>query len=231
MFLKMTTDKYRLKTLILAILIIPMSGCMVMPERGTYVEQEKLSSLKENETTRTEVIELVGKPDHILPGIDDRGQIFVYDYMKMKMGTLGMNEGGKRQTVSLFIDDEDVLRKITVSDKPFQISTHKNWIDQEKLSALKEDGMTRAEVIDLLGKPDYIGPGASGRGEIFTYDCKKPERNLGDILAFLVIGPVLYQEQRGEQQTVKLFIDDTGILRKITINEKPYKFKSGILAK
>lgn len=231
MFLKVINEKSQLKVLILAIVTLPMSSCTVMPGRGTYIDQKQLSTLKENESTGVEVIELLGKPDYIKPGVDDKGQIFVYDYMKMKMGTLGMNEGGKRQTVSLFIDDEDVLRKITVSDKPLQISTHKNWIEQEKLSALKEDGTTRAEVLELLGKPDAISPGAGGRGEIFTYDCLKLKWTLSDTLMFVAIGPVLYQEHRGEQQTVNLFIDDTGILKKITVNERPYKIKSGILAK
>ena len=231
MFLKMINGKCRLKVLIFAIVMVPMSGCTVMPGRGTYIEQERLSSLKENETTGVEVIELLGKPSRINPGIGDRGQIFVYDYMKTKAGMAWMNEGGKRQIVSLFIDDKDVLRKITVSDKPLQFSTYKNWIEPEKLSALKEDGTTRAEVIELLGKPDAISPGAGGRGEIFTYDCRKPERRLSDTLMFVAIGPVLYQEHRGEDQTVNLFIDDTGILKKITVNERPYKIKSGILAK
>ena len=213
----MITDKCRLKTLILGIVLVPMSGCMVMvmPGRGKYIEQEKLSLLKENETTGTEVIELLGKPDYINPGVDDRGQIFVYHYIKMKIGTLGMKEWGKRQTVGLFIDDTDVLRKITVSDKPLQISISKNWIKQEKLSALKEDGMTTAEVIELLGKPNEISPGAGGRGEIFTYDRLKPAKT--EFVDILMYG-VFYRKQ--EQQTVNLFIDDTGILRKITVSEK-----------
>lgn len=217
MFLKMITDKCRLKTLILAILIVPMSGCMVMSGRGKYIEQEKLSLLKENETTGTEVIELLGKPSRINPGIGDRGRVFVYDYEKTKIVILPPNEGGERQTVNLFVDDEDILRKITVSDKPLQISISKNWIKQEELSAFKEDEMTKAEVIELLGKPNEISPGAGGRGEIFTYDYLKPAKT--EFIDILMYG-VFYRKQ--EQQTVNLFIDDTGILRKITVNEKPY---------
>ncbi|GAG45053.1 unnamed protein product, partial [marine sediment metagenome] len=121
MFLKMINGKYRLKILILAIVIMPMSGCMVTQGRGKYIEQEKLFLLKENETTETEVIELLGKPSRINSGIGDRGRIFVYDYEKTQITMLPPNEGGKRQTVSLFIDDTDVLRKITISDKPWQI--------------------------------------------------------------------------------------------------------------
>ena len=193
----MINEKSQLKVLILAIVTLPMSSCMVMQGHGTYIDQKQLSTLKENESTGAVVIELLGKPSRINPGIGDRGQVFVYDYIETQITMFPPNEGGEHQTVSLFIDDENVLRKITVSDKPLQISTHKNWIEQEKLSALKEDGTTRAEVLELLGKPDAISPGAGGRGEIFTYDCRKPVKSeFSDILMY----GVLYQKQ--EQQTI-----------------------------
>ena len=47
MFLKMTNGKCWLKTLILAIVIMSMSGCMVTQGRGKYIKQERLSLLKE----------------------------------------------------------------------------------------------------------------------------------------------------------------------------------------
>ncbi len=228
----MITDKCRLKILILAIVMVPMSGCMVMPGRGTYIKQERLSSLKEDETTKSEVIELLGDPEYIMPGVDGKGEIFVYDHMKTKMLMVWSKEGGERQTVSLFIDDTGILRKTTVSDKPLQW-WGKNFIETEKLSTLKEGETTGAEVIELLGKPDAIIPGAEGRGEIFSYDCIKMKSTLLDEAVFLAapIASLVYHEDKGRQQTVNLFIDDTGILRKIAVNDRPYKLKSGILAK
>lgn len=81
---------------------------------GRYIEQEKLSLLRVNETTKDEVIKLLGKPEDIMPGADGKGEILTYRYMRWEMFSSADYE---RQRISLFIDDADILRKITVSEK------------------------------------------------------------------------------------------------------------------
>ncbi len=81
---------------------------------GRYIEQERLSLLRENETTKDEVIKLLGKPEDIMPGADGKGEIFTYRYTRWEMFSSADYE---RQRISLFIDDADILRKITVSEK------------------------------------------------------------------------------------------------------------------
>lgn len=81
---------------------------------GRYIEQEKLSLLRENETTKNEVIKLLGKPEDIVPGADGKGEIFTYRYMRWEAFSSVNTE---RQKVILFIDDTSILREIAVSEK------------------------------------------------------------------------------------------------------------------
>ena len=104
------TYKITIISLLLAI-VASISGCINLIS-GNYIEEEKLSLLRENQTTRTEVIEIIGKPDYINPGKDGKGEFFSYYYSRE-----GIFTEKKRQTVSLFIDDTGILREITVSEK------------------------------------------------------------------------------------------------------------------
>lgn len=53
--------------------------------------------------------------------------------------------------------------------------------------------------------PEHIMPSADGKGEIFTYRYTQSG---------------MFSSTDNERQKVILFIDDTGILRKITVSEK-----------
>ncbi len=114
-----------LAVLILVSLLISMSGCMTF---GTYVEDEKLALLKENETTRVELLQLLGKPDSIIPGEGGKGEILIYRWQKANVQATDLipilpmlysEHKQKRRAVKLFVDDAGILRKATVDEKPF----------------------------------------------------------------------------------------------------------------
>jgi outer membrane protein assembly factor BamE (lipoprotein component of BamABCDE complex) len=208
---------------------------------GVFISPKKIALLKskENQATKAEVIDLLGKPDWIWPGEEGKGEILGYFRAKSKTsfadnivpiavgggvwaffgGIAGSAVAGaasgvmddkdytsdKEQRINLFIDDEDILRKIAVNDKPIKMrgNTVGDYIEPAKLSLLKENQTTRTEVIELIGKPDYIGPGKEGKGEYFSYYYSREG--------------IFTEEKR---QMISLVIDDTGILREITVSEK-----------
>ncbi|GAF96113.1 unnamed protein product, partial [marine sediment metagenome] len=182
--------------------------------------------LKENETIKVDIIKILGKPDSIVPGVDGRGEIFTYFNTKhhfsgrdvlmytVPITLLAYDEYEYEcQIVNLFIDDTGVLRKVSVNDKPHKYQSgllsdgriQGTYIESSKLRLLKENETTASMIIELLGKPDNIMPGADGKGEIFTYRYTQSG---------------MFSSIDTERQKVILFIDDTGILRKITVSEK-----------
>lgn len=97
---------HKIPTVLLwSFLLMPILGCNYIT--GNYIEHDKLSLLKENQTTKTEIIELIGKPDYIYPGKDGKGEIFIYYYMK---------DTKEKQNIILRIDDAGILQKMTVSE-------------------------------------------------------------------------------------------------------------------
>lgn len=105
--------RYVILVVLICISLVSIYGCNKVIG-GRYIEQERLSLLRENETTKSEVINLLGKPEDIMPGADGKGEIFTYRYTRWEMFSSADYE---RQRISLFIDDADILRKITVSEK------------------------------------------------------------------------------------------------------------------
>ena len=105
--------RYVILVVLICISLVSIYGCNKLIT-GRYIEQEKLSLLRENETTKSEVIELLGRPEDIMPGTDGKGEIFTYRYIRLVVFSPANDE---RQEISLFIDDSDILRKITVSEK------------------------------------------------------------------------------------------------------------------
>lgn len=99
------------------------------------------------------------------------------------------------------------------------------YVEEEKLSLLKENVSTKEEILELIGPPDGLSPGEGGKGQIFAYSYIKSKPS------FMTPLSILYDESEMESHQVSLFIDDTGILRKITVDDRPYKIRTGLLAK
>ena len=200
--------------LLLACLMMPTSGCITAG--SSYVPQEKLSLLKENQTTKPEVIKLLGKPLRTQNEYDGKGEIVTYDYVNTDL----FSSKKDCQTVNLFIDDTGILKKISINERTLlNYNFYTPFIEQEKLALLesKVNQMTKAEVMKLIGNPFDIHPGKGGKGENLTYYYIDPKEH---IVSSDNAGVVTKNMNR---QAVVLFIDDTGILKKVSVCDTPTK--------
>jgi len=174
-----------------------------------YIPQEKLSLLKQNQTTKAEIIKLIGNPFQTTNDTVSNSETLIYDNCKMCF----MSDKMTRQTVNLLIDNAGILKKISVNERIEDFKSYSQFIAKEKLALLKskENQFTKTEVINLIGSPSWTYFGSGGRGEIYMYYHYK----MGS--------------KRLDNQTVCLFIDDAGILKKICVNDKstPVRKKRG----
>ncbi len=106
--------RYAMLVVLICISLVSIYGCNKIIT-GRHIEQERLSLLKENETTKSEVIKLLGKPEYIMPGADGKGEIFTYRHTQWEM--FSSYDDTEKQRIILLIDDADILRKITVFEK------------------------------------------------------------------------------------------------------------------
>ncbi len=235
-------------TLVWISLMMLMSGCSTLNYTTNYIEKGKLSLLKENQTTKAEVIQLIGKPVRTTQRHSEKGEVLVYDYVKAK--NFMFSHEMERQTITLFIDNAGILRKVCVNEGLENMAkTMGVFISLEKISLLKskENQATKEEVIDLLGKPDWIRPGEEGKGEILGYFRAKSKTSFADDIVPIAVGGAVWAFFGGiagsavagaasgvmddkdytsdKEQRINLFIDDEDILRKITVNDKPIKMR------
>jgi outer membrane protein assembly factor BamE (lipoprotein component of BamABCDE complex) len=89
-----------------------ISGCNAII--GEPIDKEKISLLKENQATKSEIIKLLGMPDHDIPGKNGKGEYLIYYYSKSEMASFKDKE---KQTVTLYIDDNNILRNIKIEEK------------------------------------------------------------------------------------------------------------------
>ncbi len=174
---------------------------------SAYISPEKLALLKENQTTKAEIIKLIGNPLRTTKDIDGNSITLVYDNIKVGF----IKNKVDQQTVNLLIDDKDILKKISVNERTQDTKSPGQFIENEKLSLLKtkENQFAKSEVINLIGKPDMMSFGNRGKGEIYTYFHTK-------------LGSTKKGCQIFDRQILCLFIDDSGVFKKICINDKPF---------
>jgi outer membrane protein assembly factor BamE (lipoprotein component of BamABCDE complex) len=213
--------------LLLTILMMPTSGCITVGNK--YISQENFSLLKENQTTKAEAMQLLGKPYRTTKDPNGAGETLVYEHIKNDM----FSEKMDWQTVNLYIDESGILKKKSVNERISSLERQKQFIEPEKIKLLesKVNQYTKADVINLIGNPDYTGFGENGEGERFMYFRIERKDKLTDYVVGPV-GPLVYYDGTADkEQRLNLFIDDNNILRKVTFTDKPTKMRGGILAK
>jgi outer membrane protein assembly factor BamE (lipoprotein component of BamABCDE complex) len=188
---------------LISIIFLP-SYCFGAGSR--FIPPEKLALLKENQTTKAEIIKLLGNPIRTTKDTECNNITLIYDNFKIGF----MANKVDQQTVNLLIDNIGILKKISVNERAEDIKSYSKFIEQEKLSLLKskENQFTKEEVINLIGKPNSKSFGKRGKGEIYTYYRTK-------------LGPKKRDREIFEHQMICLFIDDAGVFKKICVNDKP----------
>lgn len=183
------------------------------------IENSKIAQLQEGRTTREEVISLLGKTSFSCPS--DSGEILTYRWFQTKLGASAYED----QIVSLYFDSGGVLQKLTHS-QGYRLVNPKP-IESGILSKLKEGQTNKHRIVELIGRPLNVQPGFEGKGEVWTYwragKMKEPITNY-------FIGPLIYQQWEHRQQQITMYIDDNGVLQKISKTDKNIKTKSGIFA-
>lgn len=117
-----------LERLVILISILMLSGCATV---GKPIEQDKLASIKEGQTTKQEVINLLGKPYMITLGSDGK-EIMTYQYVKSQIRAstmvpiVGLFVGGadtKQQIFQVLIDKDGKVEKYVFTDSDTPINS------------------------------------------------------------------------------------------------------------
>lgn len=116
------------KWLIILISILMLSGCATV---GKPIEQDKLASIKEGQTTKQEVINLLGKPYMITMSSDGK-EMLMYQYVKSQIRAstmvpiVGLFVGGadtKQQILQVLIDKDGKVEKYIFNDSDTPINS------------------------------------------------------------------------------------------------------------
>lgn len=108
--------------------LIALIGCATS---GSRINMDNLSRIREGETTKTEVVALLGKP-WMVSLTSDGKTILMYQYTKAKtkavtfIPVVGLMKGGmdiNQQILQILFDADDVVEKYVFNDSGSEIKT------------------------------------------------------------------------------------------------------------
>lgn len=117
-----------MKSLIITVLIVSMLGCASV---GTRVSREDIGKIKEGETTRIQVIEILGSPP-ISSLTSDGKEIFTYHFSSLKMspqnfipvvGLIQSRTNMDIQMTHVLFSREGIVEKVTSTNSKSNIKS------------------------------------------------------------------------------------------------------------
>lgn len=188
---------------------------------GNYIDKDTLSLLKENETTKQEIIHLLGKPSEISQNHTKKTEVLTYFYLNP------YSKETKRQYITMYIDNAGILRKLCVNES---VSSGTRLYKLRTIRSLAMlSPITKTKVIGLLGKPHNIYPGREGKGEVLNYYevlLIESPHDLANVPNDIISMNISLVDGDRTSVHIAVFIDDAGIVEEIELNDGPFQISS-----